>query len=553
MYSQPSKRRRFAPGDADTTGKRSVPDKVSKAIVNTQWTVEAFRERTQFEMDDEDNSRYLKHDHVTLAIAPVAVKDKYSVLMQKDQSSYGEIIYRFYPDLSSSRFLPESDEERTRRSVTYQKVSFDDMSHAYILQSGVMVQATSPEKDEDLSDDHGAHFCVLQFPGLLVTASRLYSFAFEDSRESYFRPVIDSAKHELLRFTLTHYFMVRKEDPSRSYSDIFSNYSASQRDLVDNYVPYEILVKLEHSKDLNVTHLRPLERAVLSLLIRTRLKDDRVVSGIMVDERIHDHIRRAALELAQELVDRASVGQEVFDYSPFNEVASLLGTRMHKYLENRLRGIDDVEFEDQDPDTFRCATRVYEDMFLNNRERIECLYTEGSFGSYKYKICGKMDVLLKARGAVGGDGGVFTGIDYKRSSGLLAGIRAGVDAGSVFERGRHGLNGPLKEFGQMEKTYVVKGPLSFSSKLFGYAFQLGVYRNLLKLNGMQVSPHWYLVVIHPQLVLDGTYYVVVEIDVTTTTFSYYGRDSGMTVEQLVDLAFQVQLSKVQVLFPRSGT
>lgn len=540
MNQHNPKRRRSAPDDADTSGKPTVPEKVSKAVARTQWTVETFRERAQFELDDEDNSRYLEHDHVTLAIAPVAIKDKRRVLLQKDLSSYGETIYRFYPDADSSR--SPNPEERTRRSITYQKVSFDDKSHSYILQSGVVVSAALGP-----SDDPSAHFGVLQFPGLLVTASRLFSFAFNDSKEPYFRPVIGPGKHELMRCVLTHYFIARKRDPSKSYAEYMSSSPASERDLVDNYVPYEILAKFESSKDLNVASLSPLERAVLSLLIRARLNDDRVVSDIMVDERIHDHIRRAALQLAEELVSRATAGQDVFDYSPFNEIPSMLGTRMHKYLENRLRGIDDVEFEDQgqDPDTYRCATRVYEDVFLKNHDRIECLYTEGSFGSYKYKICGKMDVLLKTRGS----DGAFTGIDYKRSSGLMAGIRAGVDAGSVFERGRRDLAGPLKDLVQIGQTYVVKGPLPYSSKLFAYAFQLGVYRNLLKLNGKSVSPHWYLVVIHPQLVVDGTYYVVVEIDVTATTFSYYGRDSGMTVEQLVDLAFQVQLSKVQVLFP----
>lgn len=476
-----------------------LPEAVLSVLKTLGWDQTGYPAHLRNEVDWEHNMEDFLFDNHRLSVPGIPVRTASEIMLVRQQSSTGEVVY-------------EVNHLHHQTPVRFQKVTFDDEAHSYVLQSGVLSQ----------SPTGGRMYYILQYPNHIVSASKLAYYAFRKGG-SYGAFVMGEAKHLRFRAMLTDYFdncgMHRMDPvPLTSFLEARSN----DRMLFDSYVMPGALRRLETESDY--TKLTELEKTFLGVLIDPgAFTSGHLDPHALVLANLPGHISRLVMKHANVLLHNQRV---VPDYSLLSSLPTALGTRMHKFLENCVNDVPDSDYATYDPLTFRCARRFYDDVLAGLKGADHVMFVEPSFGSYRHKVCGKLDLLLNLRG-----GGEYLGVDFKRSKSLLdelikrdAPLGAGHVGGSPFSGAPRG------------RLYHVDGPLNWSDTLFDYAFQLGVYRKLIQLNHMSVRSCWYIILIHPMLVDDGCYRIV-EVDIARTTVKFKRQDTGMTIEQLVDLAF----------------
>lgn len=185
------------------------------------------------------------------------------------------------------------------------------------------------------------------------------------------------------------------------------------------------------------------------------------------------------------------------------------GTKIHLYLEYRMRGRDVSEIFLETQEEKEAADELVDVIQPHMKENgVEFGSHESVQGSYIHQIAGKSDSTIKF---LDEEGEECLGItDYKRAHQVYQEIFYQDRKGNQ----RHPLGGefkgPLSCLNELppERRCVIDSALS-SSDIWRYAYQLGAYKELFRLNGYKVSPFIYIFLIDP--LLEGILFIEIDL------------------------------------------
>jgi hypothetical protein len=188
---------------------------------------------------------------------------------------------------------------------------------------------------------------------------------------------------------------------------------------------------------------------------------------------------------------------------------SVNGTKLHAYIEHRLRGRTREECAVAYPLAEK-EDAVQVEAFLaslstpgrgDGKGGHHFRYLEHRVGSFRHKICGSIDAIWVCPVT-----GIWTIYDWKRAylifergREILRDIYApGIGRRSRYVSAKFCISSIAQQGKEKEETYeVIYTNVTRTDEIYKYMIQLAVYRLLCILNGATVSTEAYLVVFHP--------------------------------------------------------
>jgi len=235
--------------------------------------------------------------------------------------------------------------------------------------------------------------------------------------------------------------------------------------------------------------------------------------------------------------------QDFLDYLTYHRAADE-GSKLHQYMEFKLKGLP----TDTIPLDERAGEQNIEAADLFIKEFFE-LHELGIFGIeiplsvYKEKVAGQPDAVLTLP-----DLDSLMIWDWKVSDGLRADVEKGLKNGKCV-KGIINQDSPfygLYDVNDDNNPFTTVKEITISSIFFKYGYQLGGYRRLIELNGLEVCPFVYLVLLHPTI---GCDFWIIEIDLNIIVNERGKKTKELqTIKQHLTSHFKNRADQLQLLY-----